>query len=71
MNNLELNVKGIECMGCENRIKNALLEVKEVKEVNASHETGKVDVILKNVLTEEVKRNIIETIERLDFEVEE
>lgn len=70
MKELELNVKGIECMGCENRIKNAVSELKEVKEVTASHETGKVNVVLKEKLNDDIKTRIIDSIERLDFEVE-
>ncbi len=69
MKELELNVEGMECIGCENRIKNAVLEIKEVREVRASHETGNVHIVLKKEITEEIKNNIIETIERMEFEV--
>lgn len=70
MKELELNVIGIECAGCENRIKNALSEMKEVKEVEASHETGKVIIKLKKDITEDIKNKVIESIENMDFEVE-
>lgn len=70
MKELELNVVGMKCMGCENRIKNTISQIREVKEVNASHENGKVNIKLKKNLTDELKQNIIETIERMDFEVE-
>lgn len=69
MKELELNVEGMECIGCENRIKNTILEMKEVKEVRASYETGKVHIVLKKEITEEIKNNIIEAIERMEFEV--
>lgn len=69
MNNLELNVSGMVCHGCENRLQNALLNLKEVSKVEANHETGKVLITLKNTLTPEVKNQIIATIENLDFEV--
>ena len=69
MKELELNVEGMECIGCENRIKNAVLEIKEVREVRVSHETGNVHIVLKKEITEEIKNNIIETIERMEFEV--
>jgi len=69
MKELELNVEGMECIGCENRIKNAVLEIKEVREVRASHETGKVHIVLKKEITDEIKNNIIEAIERMEFEV--
>ncbi len=70
MKEIELNVKGIECAGCENRIKNALLLIKEVKEVSASHETGKVNVILKKDVTDEIREKIITSICNIGFEVE-
>ena len=37
MKEIELNVKGMVCGGCENRVKNSILEMKEVKEVFANH----------------------------------
>ncbi len=70
MKKIELNVKGIECVGCENRIKNTLLTMKEVKEVQASHETGKVNVILKKDVTDDIKEKIITSICNIGFEVE-
>lgn len=70
MKELELNVKGMKCIGCENRIKNAVSEIKGVKEVKANHETGKVNIVLKKDLIEEVKNAIVESLERMDFEVE-
>jgi len=44
MANINLNVEGITCGGCEKSIRNALLERSGVKEVNASHETGVVAI---------------------------
>ncbi len=44
MANINLNVEGITCGGCEKSIRNALLERAGVKEVNASHETGVVAI---------------------------
>ena len=49
MKEIELNVKGMVCGGCENRVKNSISEMKEVKEVSANHETGKVIVVLKKI----------------------
>jgi copper chaperone len=40
MANINLNVEGITCGGCEKSIRNALLENDGVSEVTASHETG-------------------------------
>lgn len=70
MKELQLNVKGIECGGCENRIKNAIKKLKSVKEVNAYHETGQVNIIMKKELTKEIKSQIIDIIEKIGFEVE-
>ena len=36
MNKLELKVEGMVCTGCENRLKNAILQMKNVKNVEAS-----------------------------------
>ncbi|MBQ9266690.1 MAG: heavy-metal-associated domain-containing protein [Clostridia bacterium] len=66
MKELELNVSGMHCTGCENRIKNVLGGIDGVKEVEANFETGKVKVISEgDIDLEEVK----ERIEDLDFKV--
>lgn len=70
MKELQLNVKGIECGGCENRIKNAIKELKNVKEVTAYHETGQVNIIMKKEITKEIKSQIVDIIEKIGFEVE-
>ncbi len=69
MKELKLNVKGMSCIGCENRIKNAVSEIKGVKGVSASHKTGEVDIALKKDITEEIKNSIIEIIEKMEFKV--
>jgi copper chaperone len=40
MANVNLNVEGMSCGGCEKSIRNALLEHDGVAEVSASHESG-------------------------------
>lgn len=66
MKEIKLNVEGMTCSGCENRIKNALSEIEGVESVAASHETKEVNVIL----SDEVDKKIIkETITDLGFEV--
>lgn len=67
MKELELNVSGIKCGGCENRIKNAVSDIKGVKSVAASHETGKVNVVCKKDVDDEMKSEIIAAIERMGF----
>lgn len=66
MDNITLKVKGMMCTGCENRIKNALGEIKEIDSVDANHDTGKVDIKLNNEIS---KEKIIEIIDDLGFEV--
>lgn len=70
MKEIELNVTGMHCGGCENRIKNAVSDIKNVKEVEANHETSKVKVTFKKDVDENVKEEVINTIERMEFKVE-
>ena len=67
MEEIVLNVKGMHCTGCENRIKNVLSEIDRVKDVQADHTTGivKIETDAK-VDIDEVK----ERIDDLGFEVE-
>jgi copper chaperone len=44
MANINMNVEGITCGGCEKSIRNALLERDGVSDVTASHETGIVSI---------------------------
>jgi copper chaperone CopZ len=61
-----INVKGMVCNGCENRVKNALKNINGVESVEADHNTGIVKVISNDEVTESV---INEKIEDLGFEV--
>ncbi len=70
MKELELNVSGMHCSGCENRIKNAISDIRGIKEVKANHETGKVSVISKKDIDDEMLKDIKNRIERMDFKVE-
>lgn len=64
----ELNVSGMMCEGCENRIKNALETVEGLDNVEANHENGKVEF---NYTNEEDIEKAIKLIENLGFEVNE
>ena len=66
MSEINLEVKGMMCGGCENRVKNALSEIEGVKEVTADHTNGKVTVVCENTVTKDV---IKETIEDIGYEV--
>ena len=61
-----ISVKGMVCGGCENRIKNALEEIKGVEKVEADYKTG----IVKILANENIDRKAMEdTIEDIGFEV--
>ena len=66
MKEITLNVEGMMCEGCENRIKNALKTIKQVKEVNANHKTGIVKITAKENVEEKI---LEEKIENLGFTV--
>lgn len=67
MKEIIINVKGMVCNGCENRVQNALKTIEGVEEVVANHNDGTVKVTLK----EEVSKDVIkEKIEDIGFEVE-
>ena len=61
-----IKVEGMMCTGCENRIQNAVSEIKGVESVKADHEKGIVEV--KG--TSDIKE-IKEAIEDIGFEVKE
>lgn len=66
MKEIIIKVNGMVCEGCENRVKNALLTIDAIDNVDASHKTGLVTVITNK----EIKRSIIEEkIDDLGFEV--
>lgn len=68
MNNLKLNVTGMACEGCENRIKNALSHISGVTKVTANHSTGIVEIESTQTLNQE---EIIEKIEDLGFDIQQ
>jgi copper chaperone CopZ len=68
MKELILNVEGMHCQGCENRIQRAISLIDGVKEVEANHTNGTVIVKYEDKIDEnEVK----ETISDLDFTIKE
>ena len=61
-----LNVNGMMCGGCENRVKNAVQNIDGVESVSADHNTGKV-IVIKN---KNISKNIIiETLEDIGYEI--
>lgn len=65
---IKLNVEGMTCSGCENRVKNVLSDFKEIASVNADHTKNEVVIELKEEIdTEAIKK----AIEDLGFTVKE
>lgn len=62
-----INVKGMVCNGCENRVKNALKTIDGVEEVEANYTNGIVKVTSKKDVEESALK---EKIEDIGFEVE-
>ncbi len=44
MREISFFLEGMMCEGCENRVKNALLAIEGITNVEANHKTGKVTV---------------------------
>jgi copper chaperone len=67
METLVLQVKGMSCTGCEQRIDKVLRRVQGVREVTADHTTGRVEV---GVGPELIDRGVLgERIETAGYEV--
>ena len=66
MKNYKIKVKGMMCMGCENRVKNALENIDGVSNVKANHKDGVVEFDTQD----DTLINVIkETINDLGFKV--
>lgn len=66
MNEINLNVEGMMCGGCEKRIENALGDIKGVKNIKANHKDGTVKIESKKEIDMDVVK---EKIENLGFKV--
>jgi copper chaperone len=64
-----LNIKGMTCGGCENRVKGALTACKGVKEVHVSHKDGKAIVHIEKGKAN--KEKLIEAVEKVGFTASE
>lgn len=62
MKEIIINVEGMVCGGCENRVINALKSVDGVSEVIADHKTGVVKVSVKDDIAENILKDKIEDI---------
>lgn len=65
-NNHIFNVKGMHCEGCEERIKNVLIQVPGVASVKADHLEGKVELALSGDVSE---KNLRKKVKSLGFKV--
>ena len=66
MNRIELNIEGMKCEGCVNRIKNVLASMKGVISYDLSLENKK---LILEVKKDNVIEEVIQKIENLDFRV--
>ena len=66
MQEIILNVKGMMCEACENRIKNVVKNIDGVEEANADHKTGKVIITINKDIE---KETISEAIDDIGYEV--
>ncbi len=64
MKNIELNIEGMKCEGCVNRIKNALSIIKGIDSFDLSLEDKKLTLSLKK---EKIIDEVIKKIETLGF----
>ena len=66
MRELKINVNGMECEGCQNRIINALSILDGINNVTANYKTGIVNIISEKEID---MTKIKETIEDLGFDI--
>ncbi len=57
---IEMNVKGMTCTGCEERIQGAVGEIEDVAAVDADHQGGTVSVTLdrEDTATDDIRAAI-------------
>ena len=60
MKEIKYHVEGMSCTGCENRIQNALKEIKEIETVKANYLEKSVTIVLKEDVQEDEIKEIIE-----------
>lgn len=67
MGHYELPVSGMQCIGCERIIEHELERVAAVTRVAADHRAGVVECVTDGP----IKETVIETIEKLEYDVTE
>lgn len=58
MERYELQVEGMSCNGCEERVTNATERVEGVRRVDADHETDTVEIVAEEDTEDSVRRAI-------------
>ena len=66
MNKINLKVNGMVCNGCENRVKNALMNIEGVSKVKASYKKSLVTISAKDEINSKDIENVIK---KLGYEV--
>ena len=66
MHEIILNVSGMMCSGCENRVQNIISAIEGVKEVVANHNDGTVKITMDREISKDV---IKEKLEDMGYEV--
>jgi Cu+-exporting ATPase len=69
MEKIQLKIKGMYCVSCENKIKDAILNMNGVKNANVDYTTEKAVVEFDSAKTD--IKNIIKTIKNVGYELEE
>lgn len=57
-----IEIEGMHCEGCANRVKNVLSSIPEVKSCNVSLEDKKVELILTKDISDDIIKEKIETL---------
>ena len=58
MKEIIINVEGMMCEGCENRIQNVLKNIEGIENVIANHKDGTVTIVAENIDIEKIKEKI-------------
>lgn len=67
-NKIKIRISGMSCTGCENRVENVLKNIENVESVNASYNTGIVEIGINNIKDLDIDM-IKETLEDLGYDI--
>ena len=63
----KLNLKGLDCANCANKIEDRVNKLEEVEEANINFSLGRINIKIKN---EDSKQNVINHVKRIVKELE-